>query len=287
MEWLIFSLLFLPFIAYAEIHFRFPCLPSRLFRKEPEIIFDLPHRGEQGKEIPLFLLIKDAQRFPVFLASLEVTIVDMKEQRSQVFHFPLDLEITEKFYFKIIPLAAENFPRPGDYQLTAKLSYKDSEKNNKTIVQDNYNYIPHPPFHIFISPHSLPMLDNWYWGDLHVHSNYTDDQVEFGAPVEVTAAAAQSIGLHFLAITDHSYDLDDDPDNYLINRTDIPKWNSFQQKIKQLQLKQKNLVLIPGEEVSAGNHRKKNVHCLILNDPQFHPGKGDSAERLMKHKPTT
>jgi len=48
-----------------------------------------------------------------------------------------------------------------------------------------------------------------------------------------------------------------------------------------------NLVLIPGEEVSAGNHRNKNVHCLILNDPQFHPGNGDSAERLMKHKPTT
>ena len=285
-EWLLFPLLLLPFITYAEIHFRFSYLPSRLFQKEPEIIFDLPHRGQLEQEIPLFLLIKDAHRFPVLLAGLEVTITDVKNQRSQVLHFPLNLEINEKFYFKVIPLAAEYFPRPGEYQLSAQLTYGNTDKKTKTITQDNYKNIPHHPFHIFISPHSLPSLDNWYWGDLHVHSNYTDDQVEFGAPIEVTAAAAQCIGLQFIAITDHSYDLDDDPDNFLINRTDIPKWNSFQLEIKQ-QASKNNLVIIPGEEVSAGNHSNKNVHCLILNDPQFHPGSGDSAERLLRHKPTS
>ncbi|MCB0292329.1 MAG: hypothetical protein KDH97_18890, partial [Calditrichaeota bacterium] len=29
---------------YAEIHYRLPGIPSRLFKKEPEIIFDLPFR---------------------------------------------------------------------------------------------------------------------------------------------------------------------------------------------------------------------------------------------------
>jgi len=42
-------------------------------------------------------LIKDAQRFPVHLASLEVTIVNIKEQQTQVLHVPLDLAITENF----------------------------------------------------------------------------------------------------------------------------------------------------------------------------------------------
>jgi hypothetical protein len=285
-EWLYFPLLLLPFLAYAEIHFRFPFLPSRLFQKEPEIIFDLPHRGQQGEEIPLILLIKDAHRFPVQIADLQVILTNSKNQESVVLNFPLNIEIKEKFYLKIIPLEPANFPQAGEYQLSAKLNYCDSAKNKRTIVQDNYKSIPHPPFHIFISRDLLPCLDDWYWGDLHVHSNYTDDQVEFGAPIEAAVAAAKSIGLDFIAITDHSYDLDDDPENCLVNRPDIPKWNSFQLEVKRLQSEQKNFVIIPGEEVSAGNHRHKNVHCQILNDPQFHPGNGDSAERLFRHRPT-
>jgi hypothetical protein len=285
-EWWYFFLLFLPVMAYAEIHFRYPFVPSRLFKREPEILFDLPHRGQQGEKVPLILLIKDAHRFPVQVADLQVNVMNLKKQELSILNFPLDTEITEKFYSKIILLEPTNFPQAGEYQLSAKLSYYDPAKNKRTIVQDNYQGIPHSPFQIFISRDPLPTLNNWHWGDLHVHSNYTDDQVEFGAPIEATVLAAKSIGLDFIAITDHSYDLDDDPDNCLVNRPDIPKWNSFQHNVRRLQNEHKDFVIIPGEEVSVGNHRHQNVHCQILNDPQFHPGSGDSAERLFRHRPT-
>lgn len=277
---------FLLFIAYAEIHFRFRFLPSRLFQKEPEIIFDLPHRGQHGKPIPLFLFVKDAHRFPIRLLEAKVNLTHVQTQKATHVQFPLQAEVTQKFFTKIFNLPAANFPQPGEYQVQVHLTYIDPAQKAKSMTQDNYRYIPHHPFSIFVSPYPLPEMENWYWGDLHVHSNYTDDQVEFGAPIAATVLAAQAVGLHFMAVTDHSYDLDDDPDNCLVNRMDIPKWIAFQKEIKSWQSEHPEFIVIPGEEVSTGNHRGRNIHCQILNDPQFHPGNGDSAERLFRPQPT-
>ncbi|RMF64007.1 MAG: hypothetical protein D6743_09880, partial [Calditrichaeota bacterium] len=43
--------------------------------------------------------------------------------------------------------------------------------------------------------------------------------------------------------------------------------------------------IVPGEEVSAGNHRNRNVHFLILNNSGFLPGDGDSAEKWLHTRP--
>ncbi len=286
MDWFLLSIILLPFVAYAEIHYRFPFLPSRLFRKEPEIIFDLPVRGQTGCEIPLFLLVKDAHRFPVELREVQIQITPVKKGEPVIQHQTLNQPVQDRLFTKTIFLAADLFPHPGLYRILASVSYTNSQGKIQTISQDNYRRIPHPPFTIQISREPLPADPGWYWGDLHIHSNYTDDQVEFGAPVESVIQAAKSIGLNFVAITDHSYDLDDHPENYLQNELDLPKWTKFKIEIKKLQKKYREMVVIPGEEVSAGNQRNKNVHCLILNDPKFHPGDGDSAERLLSRRPT-
>ena len=68
--------LILAILAYAEIHFRFPFLPSRLYQKEPEIIFDLPFRAKLNDAVPLFLFVKDAHRFPVKLIELHLEVMD-------------------------------------------------------------------------------------------------------------------------------------------------------------------------------------------------------------------
>ncbi len=286
MEWW-FALLFLiPVMGYAEIHFRFPSLHSFLYRKEPEIIFDLPQRGRTGKFIPLFLFVKDAHLFPVELIEAHIKIISTTTNSSFLHRESLNQVIREKFYSQILNLPAEFFPRYGEYQIMVILHYLDSNRKSCTLVQDNYRRIPHPPFHIYISRDNLPRLDNWIWGDLHLHSNYTDDQVEFGAPIEDTLLAAITCELDFLAITDHSYDLDDEHDNVLRQDKDLKKWKSLQREVLKLQKKYPDFVLIPGEEVSAGNHRHRNVHCLILNDIRFYPGNGDSAENLGRRQPS-
>ncbi|MFZ0391979.1 MAG: CehA/McbA family metallohydrolase [Calditrichia bacterium] len=279
------ALLFIPVFLYAEIHFRFPFLPSRLFKKEPEIVFDMPRRGRLGKSIPLFLFVKDADRFPAFLQKITVEIIP--QNGAEIPHFELHLNQRESTAFRsqTFWIKPEYFPASGNYRLKADLLFRNSAGRLKRISQDNYRGIPHPPFAIHIAEEALPAGEGWVWGDLHTHSHYTSDQVEFGAPPLQTVQAARCQGLDFVAVTDHSYDLDDLPYNYLKNDPALSKWHQFQAEMRLTRRQVPEVILLAGEEVSAGNARGKNVHCLILNDPQFHPGSGDSAERLFHRKP--
>ncbi|MBU4451672.1 MAG: CehA/McbA family metallohydrolase [Nanoarchaeota archaeon] len=59
---------------------------------------------------------------------------------------------------------------------------------------------------ITISDKDIPRINNWFYGDTHVHSNYTDNPYEYGAPVYATSEAANAIGLNWVTITDHSFD---------------------------------------------------------------------------------
>ena len=284
---LIFLLgLLLPLLSYAEIHFRLPMIPSRLFQSEPEIVFDIPYRAETGKKVPLFLIIKDAHQFPITLLQLKVDIAETstKEKCSQSEN--LDILVNENLFSHILYLDSKHFSKSGDYQIIATLDYLSPTGRKKSISQDNYRFIPHPPFELAVSDQEMPTGENWHWGDLHNHSNYTDDQVEFGAPIEFLAAAAESIGLNFLAVTDHSYDLDDHSENYLVNDPNLGKWNLFQDEIQLVQKGHQKLIIVPGEEISAGNYKNQNIHCLFLNDPEFFPGSGDSAEQFWQNQPT-
>jgi hypothetical protein len=280
------SFLLMPIIAYAEIHYRLPFLPSLLFKKEPEIIFDLPLRGKFGSAIPLFLFIKDAHLYPVRLDETEIQIKSNKSTSAEILRYSLNDVITSKFNYQIIWIEPEHFPQEGEYHISAKLHYRNSRKNARMLLQDNYRGVPHPPFQIQIANKLLPKFDHWYWGDLHTHSSYTNDQVEFGAPLSALVQAAKSAGLDFIAVTDHSYDLDDHPDNFLQNDVDLQKWERFQEEITVIQKEEDKFIIIPGEEVSVGNSKNNNVHCLILNDSQFFPGKGDSAEKIFNNHPT-
>ncbi len=282
-NWFWFSNFFF-ILGYAEIHYRFRFLPSFLFKKEPEIVFDLPIRAQLGKPVPLFLFIKDANLYPVILLRIEIRIQNNQDTFSIEHDF--SLLVKEKFFAKTIWLPSDIFKKDGPHEITVHLKYQTDSGKIKHLIQDNYRTIPHRPFHIYLSKYSLPKVSNWLWGDLHIHSNYTDDQVEFGASIAETIEAARTIGLDFLAITDHSFDLDDHPDDYLKNDHTFPKWRKFQSEVANLQQQFSDFAIIPGEEVSVGNSRKQNVHCLIFNDKKFHPGNGDSAEKLFYNQPT-
>ncbi len=276
----------LTILAYAEIHYRFPFLPSRLYHKEPEIIFDLPFRARLNESVPLFLFVKDAHKFPIKLIELIVEISDSHGNLISQFNQNLETVIREKFDSKIFQLKPDFFPGSGDYRVSASLTYHNPQQKINTIKQDNYKHSPHPPFEIYISESDLPTFPGWYWGDLHTHSYYTQDQVEFGAPLAATSEAAKTAGLHFIAFTDHSYDMDDLPDNFIKNDPDLQKWGNFKTEVAEVQSQQEKFLIIPGEEVSVGNNKNQNIHCLILNDPRFYPGTGDSGEKLWSNRPT-
>lgn len=281
------------FILYAEIHYRFKFTPSRLFQRQPEIIADAPHRLPPNTPVPILIFLKDAHLFPC-----ELLEINIEAQLAKQFHPQGARTPSPKLTFQLLKSrGAVNQPwwwrilhvrLPDDWrgwaQINVVIDYRIGRKKFR-CCNDNYAGVSHAPLQVFLAASSLPSLPNYYYGDLHCHTNATSDQVEFGAPLEAMVALAQAQELSFFAATDHSYDLDDYPDDYLHNDPALRKWHDLQTRIRQLNASHSNFAVIPGEEVSCGNARGRNVHFLILNHPHFIRGSGDSAERWLRTKP--
>ena len=272
-----------PIFMYAEIHYRIGRIFSRYFKREPEIVADAPSRLATGKKLPVFLCIKDAHRYPIELSSVIVTataptgtviLLDKDFAGLPV----LDSLWTELYQFEL----PQNML--GDINVNVAVEYI-VQGEHKTCVNDNYALTSHSPFNIFIDDHPRPCGEDWHFGDMHTHSHLTSDQVEFGAPFEITAAMARAMELDFFASADHSYDLDDRPDNYLLNDDRAPKWDLMWERIERLNSENAGFVILPGEELSAGNAKNQNVHYLIFNNDAFFRGGGDGAEQWPQTQP--
>ena len=61
-------------ILYAELHYTFSFLKSRYFINEPEIISDVPIRIEPNKKLPLLIIIKDSNKYPVYLKNIYIKL---------------------------------------------------------------------------------------------------------------------------------------------------------------------------------------------------------------------
>jgi hypothetical protein len=264
-----------PFVlSYAEIHYHPRFIPSLLFRKEPEIVFDAPLRIETGRPIPLFLLIKDADRFPVKLDEVTVQIASENGLRHTA-RFPYGgIEIRDPLWWDSFNLVPE---RTGKATIHPCAHLQIGGKR-KTVAVDNYPGTTKGPLAVHISPDRLPTAEGWIHGDIHCHSAFTSDQVEFGAPIEVLSLAAVCLGLDWIAVTDHSYDLDDRPDDYLSADPDLIKWRLMREKTHLLSDSLDWFTVIPGEEVTCRTGKGRNGHLLAINSERFIRGSGDSGE---------
>jgi len=282
---------FIPLWLYAEIHYRFKFIPSRLFYRQPEIIADAPHRIDPGKSLPVLLLVKDANKFPMDLQTItaHIHLDEHHEHRSSPFALRLSLfnsseSINSPLWWRIFPIAVPAEWRGQLARVNIEITYRCGGRQFR-CYNDNHVGTSHAPLRVYLANDPLPTLPSFWHGELHCHTDATSDQVEFGAPVEAMVELAKAQGLNFFAATDHSYDLDDLPDNYLKNDPAVRKWHALRERINQCNEQNQSFVIIPGEEVSAGNSRRRNVHFLIFNSPKFFPGSGDSAERWFRTEP--
>ena len=263
-------------ILYAETHYRFKYFFSYLKKNEPEIIADIPSRITLSTPIPVLLIVKDADKFPVLIK--EVSVYEKKR-------FIYSQEVNKKVnatYEDISFFINSNNLSQGQHQFDIKISYIINNKN-KNCYADNYRGTSHDSLPIFISQDPLPTFGNCIFGDTHIHTYYTSDQVEFGASLEATRLMSRAIGLGFFCATDHSYDLDDHENNYLENDPELKKWKSFKNEVKNINSNPGDVIVIPGEEVSVRNSEDKNVHLLIYNSDRFFPGAGDSGEKWFRN----
>ncbi len=269
----------LPLIAlYPEIHYRFKAFPlNRYFRSQPEIIADAPFRLEPGHALPVLLLVKDSDRFPIILEGVNIEA----QGREQYFrrHFSFGRELICKRWWHHIEWV--ELPDESDctweINVTWRVQIADRHYN---ITNDNLPGLSHGPLKVRQSGQSLPRKDGWIFGDLHAHTSYTEDQVEFGAPLDAYYHLGQACGLSFSLTADHSYDLDDLPGSFNENDPNLTRFKFRSAEIARLNRDHQGAFsLIPGCELSVANDRGRNVHLLLLNQREFLPGSGDSAER--------
>ena len=269
----------LPVFLYAEMHYRLPFFKGALYQRQPEILFDLPYRTETGI-IPILFLVKDAHWFRIRIHKLNIRIA-LKSDNKVFREVPVRLNrfINQKWYHRLFEIDVSDCK---DSWLSVDCyAYISIGKRQFVIRNDNYRTLSQKPFNIYVDSEPLPGKDGWLWGDLHTHSLFTEDQVEFGPPLSSFSSMGRALGISFCAITDHSYDLDDKTDSWTDNDSNLHKWKLFLKEIQNLNRTQSRFLLIPGEEVSVDNGFGRTVHMGVLNDPNFHIGTGDGMEKSM------
>ncbi|MAE71507.1 MAG: hypothetical protein CME06_13700 [Gemmatimonadetes bacterium] len=276
---------------YAEVHYRHGRLPSLLYRPFPEVVIDVPIRlepGWEGDRLPVLLLIKDAHRYPVTIESIKI---DLRAPRGRRFGtmIPLEWACREPMQHKIFYVDLGPLARRGELAVAGEVRLREDGGRRRSrrvrIRGDSYGRWP-TMLATRAAADPYPSKPGWVGGDLHHHTAYTADQVEFGAPLEVSAVFAAAAGCGWAATTDHSYDLDDDPADFLRNRPDLPKWRSLREEARRLNAAGAGAWLLPGEEVSCGGVDGHNLHLLVLGHESFLPGVGDGGERWFHNAAT-
>jgi len=259
-------------ITYAEVHYRPWGVPSLIYMKMPEIVFDAPTRVEPGQPIPVFIFIKDADQYPVRLESIIIHAV-YEGGTERIARFPYDgLTVDSQIWWDSINIVPE-------YTGTVRIEPCALLRKGKKIVTvcvDNYKGLLHSPLIVHAASLPFPGAEGWYHGDIHCHTYFTSDQIEFGAPLEAMTRAADSMGLDWIAATDHSYDLDDKESDYFSEDPLLTKWkllNNISNSLEPV------FTVIPGEEVTCKTSKGKNCHMLALNSERFIKGSGDGGER--------
>ena len=243
--------------------------PSSAYR---EIIVDAPWRIKPNiSEIPVLIFIHDAG-YPCNNENLakpyrisNVTI-SYQGKTIKIVNYNLTVEAEKQYnlygkgaWYSIIYVDTSGkflddtpYSMSGDTELTVKINGFDiscDEICNCWLNQNNIEQV----LSVHIATEDLPKFDNWYCGDTHYHTVYTDDPApafdwpyrwgELGAPVEAVYEAAKSIGIDWTSANAHSEDLDD------------YKWSDDTWGIKNVCGRyngQEGFVCIPGEEISCG-----------------------------------
>lgn len=263
------------------MHYRFWFSFNLYKKREPEILFDAPRRLEPGENLPVSLIIKDSHKYPIQLKNIRLSIIDEPAILKEI---SVDQPLSQLMYYQIIEFSAEALERFRGRQILIQASVEiELRGKRKTIKIHNLSQLPHQPLEVFIAIQQLPGSGNYEFGDIHAHSDYTDDQVEFGPPVDVLARSAKAFGMHWQPVTDHSYDLDDEPGYHYKPSPELTRWQMLKKDIVKYSNDKMKILL--GEEVSAGNHLDENVHFLVIGHPEFIPGKGDGGEVWFRYRP--
>ena len=279
-------------LRYAETHFKFRLPWSLLYRPWPEIIFDMPFQAVPGTEPTMWIVVRDADRFPVTLESAEIEIESSESTgtNSEKRTITLDIEADKPFAFYPVPLAGL---KPGKYRITPKVTTvkknvdEGAKNERRTFTRWSLPGLKPQPLKLHVLAEQPPKAPGYAAGEMHCHTHYSRDHVEFGATPAVLQQAAASVGLDFACCTDHAYDFAFTDEDYTKEaRSPAPRFQALCDEIAALPKGEGLPLLLAGEEVSAGNSKGENVHITVFAPDAYLPGLGDCGRYWLENKPT-
>jgi len=287
-------------LRYAETHFKFKLPWSLLYKPWPEIIFDAPFQFVPGIEPYLWIVVRDADHFPTTIKSAEIVLKARAQEAQQdalqlqdapqpdiVICKDLNIEVNEQM--KFIPLALGKIPA-GLYEAHCKLTV-EREGKSQTFERWNLPRLKHVPLRFKVLNEMPPIAPGYAAGEMHCHTHYSADHVEYGATPEVLQLAAKAVGLDFVSCTDHAYDFAFTQEDYTKEAdSPVPRFQKLREEIAALPVKDENgndmPLMLAGEEVSAGNSKGENVHMTVLAPEGYLPGLGDCGRYWLENRPT-
>ncbi|MFA6451212.1 MAG: CehA/McbA family metallohydrolase [bacterium] len=258
--------------AYTELHIQKNMYP----RKEPDIVADTVTRLAKSAPIPVLLILRHTDIFPTELENVEITADFGGGVPSITKTAPYNLRLKQLTWSDL-----QYVEPPAGYVGAATINVKFNMKirgAKVTALNNNLRNLKRAPLKVYVGAGELPRFEGWRFGDIHFHTAFTDNQVEFGAPIDVSAMMAARYGLDWTVFTDHSFDLDDVEGDTLKNDPGLGKWKRTLESVNAARKKHPGVVFMPGEELTCGNGESKNVHMVVLNNKKFYPGNGDGYE---------
>ena len=300
-------------LRYAETHFKFKLPWSLLYKPWPEITFDAPFQFVPGVEPMLWIVVRDADRFPTTIKTVEISLKDVVDNaagtaeaavknasgnapgsapaiaRQPKFSICKDLNIEVQEQMRFIPIALGKIPA-GTYEARCKLTI---ERDGKTMTFERWNLprLKPVPLRFKVLNEALPIAPGYAAGEMHCHTHYSADHVEYGATPEVLQIAAKAVGLDFVSCTDHAYDFAFTQEDFTKEAdSPVPRFQKLREEIAKLPTTDENgncqPLLIAGEEVSVGNSKGENVHMTVLGPEGYLPGLGDCGRYWLENRPT-
>ena len=293
-------------LRYAETHFKFKLPWSLLYKPWPEIIFDAPFQFVPGVEPYLWIVVRDADHFPATIKSAKIVLKARTQNAQQdalllqdaqqtqdepqpdiIICKELNIEVREQMRF--IPLALGKIPT-GTYEAHCKLTVERKGKS-QTFERWNLPRLKPVPLRFKVLNEMPPIAPGYAVGEMHCHTHYSADHVEYGATPEVLQLAAKAVGLDFVNCTDHAYDFAFTQEDYTKEAdSPVPRFQKLREEIAALPKKDENgndmPLMLAGEEVSAGNSKGENVHMTVLAPEGYLPGLGDCGRYWLENRPT-
>ena len=275
---------------YAETHFKFKLPWSLLYKPWPEIQTDAPFQFVPGIEPTLWIVVRDAHRFPTLIEKIDISIAgpeDFKASKT----VNLQIRTTEQFGF--YPVKLGKLPA-GNYDIDCRISAKRINENGEPTADKERSFsrwnlpgLKPAPLKIQVLAEEPPKAPGFVAGETHCHTHYSADHVEHGASPAVLQQAAKAVGLDFVSCTDHAYDFAYTTEDYTKEAdTPLTRFDALREEVRKLNEADDMPLMIAGEEVSSGNSKGENVHMTVLGPEGYLPGLGDCGRNWLDNKPT-